>query len=581
MREKQKTIDIILQEAWLYPVYQPIVCLQSGVVLAYEALTRVEKSVNEKSTIIEVFELAKETNKLGLLERICHQKALEQAQHKLKGVKLFLNIDPDSITDLHVTLGLTPEQIAQYGLNPSDIVLELSEQTPIHNPDKFHLCIQTYKNQHFKFAVDDFGVGHSGFSRIQSTGPAYIKIDMAIIRDIDKDRIKQALVESLVHLSCQIEVELIAEGVESEQELKKLIELGVHYAQGYYIQRPKPNFQPICSDVQHRIIKANQRLKTAMNLGKIQGLAQPHITVSPEEKAESIYARFRENNEISEYCIVQKDQEVVGVITRKKILELFSGQYGYNLHAKKPIFEVMETTFLSVDAATTIEEVAKRAMSRTAEHVYDAVIVTQKQKYLGVVTIQTLLATTVEFQIRQAKEANPLTQMPGNNEIKRQIRNHIANEEKFAIMYFDLDAFKAYNDIYGFESGDQMIRLLAKSILNHQEPEWFSGHVGGDDFVVIGEPSQVKTFCQNVFAQFDHEKQQLYNLNDWRRGYIYTKNRHGKAEAFSLTTISVAVITNESACFQEQSQTVQSVSEHLTHIKKQSKQKSGNSLVIH
>lgn len=580
--KKEMILETVLREEKIYAVYQPIVCLQTGGVIAYEALSRVEiteQSQNQMS-ISELFALAKQTGRLFALETLCRKQALAQAVAKPQGKKLFLNIDPTTMFATNFILEFSQEQLSHDGLRFVDIVFELSEQTAIAESQTVKTVLKKYQQKQIEIAIDDFGSGYSDLQRIQSIRPKYIKIDLSLIRDIETDSVKQAIVESLVHLSKRIEVMLIAEGVETESELKKIIELGVHYAQGYFIQHPLREFKPLNPRIIEMIIQANKQESLVTSFGRIESLAKPQMTVSPATKAEIIYERFRENNEISEYCIVQSDAQVTGVITRKKLLELFSGQYGYNLHAKKPISDLMETNFFSVDAATTIEEVAKRAMSRPTEQVYDAVIVTNKRKYLGVVTIKTLLAATVEFQIRQAKEANPLTQMPGNNEIKRQIHNRVANDEQFAIMYFDLDGFKAYNDIYGFEKGDQMIKTLAYTLNQHKESEWFSGHVGGDDFVVIGAPNQVEQFCHRVFQQFDQEKQKLYRVHDWEQGYLEAKNRQNQVEKFSLATISVAVVTNDSERFHGTTQSVQTISEFLTAAKKQSKQQRGHSIVV-
>ncbi|MGL5550195.1 MAG: GGDEF domain-containing protein [Culicoidibacterales bacterium] len=580
MIDKNGILDDILQRESIYPVYQAIICLQLGIPMAYEALSRIENQDSKELMIHEVFNLAKNTKRLWELEYLCRQKALEKAEAKPRGTKLFLNIDPDTILNSNFKTEATLKQITKYGFEPNEIIFELSEQTEIRNQVEFKTTLKRYKSQKFQIAIDDFGSGYSGFNRIQTVHPEYIKIDISIVSQIEQDVMKQAIVESLVSLSQRIKAEVIAEGVETEAELEKLIELGVHYAQGYFIQRPNREFLPIHPEIEQMIREKNIHKKRLDSFGKIKYLAQPQVTVTADEKAGVIYEFFSQNRELSEYCIVHNESEVIGVITREKILELFSGRYGYNLHAKKPISQIMETDFFSVDADTTIEEVAKRAMNRKIEHVYNAVIVTEKRKYLGIVTIQKLLAATVEFQIKQAKEANPLTQMPGNNEIKRQIHNRIANDERFAVMYFDLDGFKAYNDSYGFDKGDRMIKLLAEIITKQQLSGWFSGHVGGDDFVVIGELAGLEQFCQQIFINFDKEKQQLYSREDCERGYIQAENRQGKAEDFPLVTISIAVITDESPCFQAQEHSIQIISEYLTYAKKRSKQQNGNSLVI-
>lgn len=146
-------------------------------------------------------------------------------------------------------------------------------------------------------------------------------------------------------------------------------------------------------------------------------------------------------------------------------------------------------------------------------------------------------------------DANPLTKLPGNISILTEIENRIERKGLFAVCYLDLDKFKSYNDKYGFEHGDEVIRqtarILIRTIQEIGNPDDFIGHIGGDDFVVITTPEKVDKICQKVIKDFDAVAPNFYNEDDRKRGYIIGKDRQGNVYKIPLLTISVGVVTNE------------------------------------
>ena len=151
------------------------------------------------------------------------------------------------------------------------------------------------------------------------------------------------------------------------------------------------------------------------------------------------------------------------------------------------------------------------------------------------------------------RRVSPLTGLPGNVQIQAEMKKRLLNKEVFAIMYFDLDNFKAYNDVYGFANGDEIIKFTAKVILKHvhniENSDNFVGHIGGDDFVaIIGETDYDKV-CQDIIAEFDSEAVEYYNEEDVERGYVEVTNRKGIIEQFPLTSISIGVVEVDNKTF--------------------------------
>ena len=149
------------------------------------------------------------------------------------------------------------------------------------------------------------------------------------------------------------------------------------------------------------------------------------------------------------------------------------------------------------------------------------------------------------------RRMSPLTGLPGNVQINSELKKHLMKNEEFSVLYLDLDNFKAYNDVYGFLKGDEIIQYTAKIIVDsvHESGGGFVGHIGGDDFIAIVPYKEVEKLCQEIIALFDRGVKQFYNEKDRIEGYIEVKNRKGVVEKFPLTSISIAVVVADSGRF--------------------------------
>lgn len=147
---------------------------------------------------------------------------------------------------------------------------------------------------------------------------------------------------------------------------------------------------------------------------------------------------------------------------------------------------------------------------------------------------------------RIQREANPLTGLPGNLAIEKEVLKRLDSREPFVFLYIDADNFKAYNDYYGYQRGDDAIRLMARIISDvvnkHGTPTDFVGHVGGDDFVAITQPDRLTYVGAELTARFDREIAPIYRPEDRKHGYIRVLNRRGVEEEFPLMSLTVAAI---------------------------------------
>lgn len=160
------------------------------------------------------------------------------------------------------------------------------------------------------------------------------------------------------------------------------------------------------------------------------------------------------------------------------------------------------------------------------------------------------LIARIRTQLRHVRESllNPLTGLPSGLRIERAIEHQIASTTLWSILYLDLDNFKAYNDVYGFLRGNDLIRLLARVVTESVRDEGnltdFVGHIGGDDFVVISTPERVDSLCRTLIARWEEESVAYYSPEDQQRGAFIATDRQGQRQEYPLVGVSIGVVTN-------------------------------------
>jgi diguanylate cyclase (GGDEF)-like protein len=436
----------------------------------------------------------------------------------------------------------------------------------------FLSTIDHYRSQNYKIAIDDAGAGYSGLNLISEVNPNYIKLDMKLIRGIDSDNLKYALVKGMVELSKASNISLIAEGIETFDEFTTLAKLGVQFGQGYYIQKPSTEIYEIKNEILQVILTINATYNqlhiSNITYADIRNICSYTGIVSPNVSSDYVYTIFKQNPNFFGLCIVE-DEIPLGIITYEKLALKMSGHYGFSLYQNKPVSELMDKNFLNVDHQTPISTVSYLAMSRPLDSLYDFIVVTDNGKYIGTVTIKDLLQKTTEIEVDNAKHQNPLSGLPGNMIVEQRLNLCLKCNMEYSVAYIDIDNFKAFNDVYGFECGDLVIKLLANILKEVIPKENFIGHIGGDDFIVVMNGIVTEDYFDAIIEQFETNVLLFYNPIDAQNGYITTVNRRGVTEQFPLTTLTSVVVNNFSYEFRD----VYEFTEFLAKKKRDTKQK--------
>lgn len=308
------------------------------------------------------------------------------------------------------------------------------------------------------------------------------------------------------------------------------------------------------------------------NIGDI---AETVPCISQSEKNKVVDKIFNENSELQGIVVVNNDKPI-GLITRTHFYQRIGTLYGYNLFMGRSVELLAKGFPLTVDYLQPITEVSKLAMERNPEDLYDYVIVTKDDKFLGIVSIQKLLMKLVEVQVEVASLLNPLTGLPGNHIIDNKLKG-IMEEDRYSIIYFDLDNFKAYNDTYGFKKGDQLLRAFADLLRrNLQRDGVFLGHIGGDDFIAVQNDYDLQLICNQIINEFNSLIKQFYSPKHLAQQYIVTENREGKKDKISLVSLSIAIVTNQNLQFKD----VEELVEYVAVVKKKCKAFKGSCCFI-
>lgn len=471
--------------------------------------------------------------------------------------KLFLPVNPDILADYRFLQGRTAGNI-------------VFETGPFH-------FFQAGTQQ---FAVS-FGNNDCGyqFNFFCASHPQYIKLPPAVIRMFDSDSFARAFVKGVAEFCRIAGVSSIAEGVENRKQLIDLIDLGITYAQGDYLQKPSEQTDVLEKEAYQLIIETNRR-KNHINSNLptevyIANLCTETATLPPDMKVETVYERIRKDPDCFGYCIVQNGS-VQGIITRNKLILNMSGRYGFTLYERKPVSILMDRSFFSADYRMPVSTVSELAMERNMDRLYDFIVVTRNGKYLGTVTVRDLLLKSNEIQVASARCQNPLTGLPGNIIINQMLSRCVSSGLSYCVLYVDIDNFKAYNDVYGFEKGDSIIQSLAQIMTVSLPPDQFAGHVGGDDFVAVFTAGNPEQYCADVIREFNADRSAYYTHEDFKKGYITAENRHGVIENFPLISLSIAGIRDAGRHFSNSIL----LSEELARLKKDVKMHKGNSFYI-
>lgn len=536
----------ILEEERVHAVFQPIYDLTHGTLFGFEGLIRgpVDGPFHNPLTL---FAAAGREKRLTALETLCRRTVCRRFQAQRMPGKLFLNVTPMTLVESGYRSGITGEILATLGLDPSRVVIEITEQHPLDDYGLMRDATQHYRRQGFEIALDDLGAGYSSLRIWSEIRPDYVKIDRHFIENLAMDGPKQAFVRSIEGIARGLGCRVIAEGIETDAELRVLADIGVALGQGFGLGRPEPNpvaEAPLVLRSLHARRHQGFRSRRAPAAG---ALARPLPVFPPEAAAEQVLDRLRGERALTAAAVVQ-DGRVLGLVERDDLLEQFSGRYVRELLARKPIRSLLGRPSLCVDENESLEAVSRRLTEGHGGRLPQCFVVTRAGAYCGIARTRDLLERITQEQIRAARYSNPLTGLPGNVPLYEAIDERLAQGEPFAVAYFDLNQFKPFNDRFGYSQGDRVIQLVGDLLMHHADgARDFVGHIGGDDFVLIFRSEDAAARCHRVAECFDAQVRRFYDDEALAAGGVWSEDRRGQAVFFALLSLAVGLVEPDAA----------------------------------
>ncbi|HWH85151.1 MAG TPA: bifunctional diguanylate cyclase/phosphodiesterase [Pseudomonas sp.] len=538
--EQLSALSSILTQSGLHSLFQPIICLSERRVLGYEALTR-GPSNSPLHSPIALFAVARQAGRLSELEIACRQSACRRFNEQQLSGKLFLNVSPESLLEAAHQPGRTLQLLQDFGIPPSQVVIELTEQTPIDDFQLLQTALHHYRAMGFSIALDDLGAGYSSLRLWSELRPDYVKIDRHFIDGIHQDALKREFVGSILQIAKASRAQVIAEGIELPEELAVLTEMGVDLVQGYLLGRPQE--QPP-RDARALMPKHDSNAVALNDEGcDLSALLNDQPAVQRDTPTATVLEAFRRQANLNSLAVLDEQGQPCGIVHRHSLSDALLKPFATDLFARKPISRLMNDDFLAVEMSQSLQQVSRLITSRARQRIEEDFIITLNGSYLGLGRVIDVLKLITELKIQQARYANPLTLLPGNVPIQQCLTRLLQQGRESIICYVDIDSFKPFNDIYGYGRGDEVLLCLAQCLNERVDPSRdFVGHIGGDDFLLVLGPEDWRKRLNQLLDDFQSQCRRFYRPEHLEAGCFVAPNRQGVRQEFALLSLSIGVV---------------------------------------
>ncbi len=532
-------------------MYQPVVRLNDLAVVAHEGLIRTQEA---SCSPLRLLEMARACGRLSELEALAARVVAQGYDY----------LDPD----VHLTVNLSAQAIMQKTVRPDDIlaslsaagvdlrcfVVELTEHNIVDDSARLAESVGYLRAAGIRIALDDFGNGHSNFEMWHQLSPEFVKIDRYLIDGIARSSGKLAIVKALISVASALGAELVAEGIESPDDLLVVRDLGIGYGQGYLLGRPhqQPHYvvpvqltslltAKIPVHPQSRLLTDKRRLTAA----HFQ-IDAPAVSVHTCNN--KVAELFQHHAELHATAVLE-DGRPIGIINRRVFTENYAKPFIRELHGHKSCVSFMNDAPVLCDINTSVDSMVDILRGEDQRYLSDGFVLTEGGRYRGLGTGQSLVRRVTEQRIEAARYANPLTFLPGNIPATEHINRLLSSRREFVAAYFDLNHFKPFNDQYGYFRGDKMILLVAATIERHTDQTVdFISHVGGDDFMVLFQSDDWERRCRSIIEEFNHSARRLFDATDLARDGLHCEDRQGNRTFFPLSTLSIGAAIISAGC---------------------------------
>ncbi|MDJ0826597.1 MAG: EAL domain-containing protein [Rhodobacter sp.] len=537
MREAEDKLTVAMQ---------PIVDAETGNTIAYESLVRSFDDLGFPHPGA-LFEHAATCDQIYELDTCLIGKALDcyAELRRSHWSLLFVNLDGRLLNRWRDVRSFIEFKLDALDLRPLDVCIELSEAHQPLPPEDFAEAVEGLRKPGFLIAVDDFGTGNSGMQMLYQSSPDFIKIDRFFIKSMPNDAKKRLLVGSVVDLAQTLGARVIAEGVESVEELASCREVNCDLIQGFLIARPTTEIATLHPSYGDVVATAPPKSLPNDEIA-VENLLEDVEILSDEDSLRDLIELMGRETAQSVFPTVDNCGLPRGAVRERDVKPLLYSRYGRDL-AQNAMLNMSLMDYVRPIAMLESNTPLAPRLELIAEKAEDGVIVTKSLKYRGYLSSASLLKLANHIRLKQAAAQNPLTRLPGNGAIQEFLDKCIATPgEPRIAAYLDIDNFKPFNDKYGFEVGDRALLMMAALLKSlDRDLGLFVGHIGGDDFFVgaFGPHCAIASeLLSRIGARFRHIAESLYDAEDRAAGVIAGRARDGTIRAFPLLSCTVSAV---------------------------------------
>lgn len=524
--------------------FQPIVHFASGRIFGYEALIRVPQTGLLKKPGM-FFRAADKARLVAWMDVNCQERCFEEAARAGVRDYLFANMDAEGLSHQQVSGYDMVARAQAFGIAPSRVVLEITERQAVEDFPRLAPYIEELRDAGFKIAVDDAGAGYSSLHTIAELRPDFVKIDRSLVRSLQDNGPRRALLSTLTRFAAQVGAAVIAEGCETKDELSAAIECGVTYGQGYVMARPNEGFKGVRRDIKEFITDrmAHRAQRVLGNSYAIERMARRGVVLPPDAPASDAAHKFRKFPDMESIAVVGEDGHVEGLLTRGG----FEGRGSED--ADRAIREWMDARPLVVDAETPMESAAVRTTYRTGSQFQDDLIVVRGGEYVGVVPIRALMEAVITLKVNGPRYEHAVSGLPNMATVELSVNELLAAQKPVALVLAEVAYFRPFNQHFGMVAGDDLLRAMAAMLRDAVVDAETVAHLHGNDFLLAIAPERLEQTCRQLVEQFPSVGHSFYSADERKQGFLLTTDPAGQARKVPLVALRLFGLSSKTREF--------------------------------
>ena len=536
----------LLRTRSLACVYQPIFGFREGEIIGHEALVRGPAGTRLEHPQ-ELFAAAQEAGLALELNTLCAELMLRNFAAAGSETSLFLNISPQLI----LQRGLQHERVERFmrevNLEPSRIVIELTEDYPALDFRMVHEALMLYRAMGFRIAIDDLGEGFASLRLWSELKPEFVKADKHFVTGMSGDPVKLHFLRAIQHIADHSGSLVIAEGIENAEDFRIAKDIGIACGQGWFIGRPAdrpaarlPGEAALAFADSRVPVVRTERLRagsepTAHDFVHAVDAVTPHTPIA------EVLERFRVTPALGAIPVIGT-AGLEGVVSRTQI-ELVAASPGSGRLLERPCIEVADEAPIKVEADLDLGALTALLVESDPRHIADGFVILSRGRYLGMGASADVMRALQNSRVLAARYTNPLTMLPGQVPINEHLERLLAARVPFAAWFVELDQMRGINDGLGFAAGDGLIHDTGRLLESACTPGVdFAGHLAGSRFVVLMQSEDWQPRAEKLVHRFADVVRDRVPAEVCERGYFTARSRDGIDRVLPLPRIAIGVL---------------------------------------